>query len=176
MFYGVGLSVILGLLWLTLSGYYTLSGDYPLVIMLGILSILISVGMAVRMRILDRETVPIVRGPSLFAYWGWLGGQILAANIAVLKLIMRPDVDIEPRLVRVPVDLRSGTARCVYANSITLTPGTVTVDVEDDGYLVHALDKSLTDPDGFAEMALRADLASDGRRDAGDVSTNGESS
>jgi len=172
MLYGVGLSVILGLLWLTLSGNYTLSGDYPLIIMLGILSILISVGITLRMRILDRETVPIVRAPHLIAYWAWLGGEILAANISVLKLIMRPDVDIEPRLVRVPVDLRSGTARCVYANSITLTPGTVTVDVEDDGYLVHALDKSMTDPAGFAEMALRSDRAADGQR----TSEDGENS
>ena len=173
MFYGVGLSVILGLLWITLSGHYTLSGDYPLIIGLGVLSVLITVGITVRMRILDRETVPIARAPALFAYWGWLSGEILAANIAVLKLIMRPDVDIEPRLVRVPVDLRSGTARCVYANSITLTPGTVTIDVEDDGYLVHALDKSLTNPEGFAEMALRSDLATDGRRLPEDEAENG---
>ena len=101
----------------------------------------------------------------LLTYWSWLGREIVAANIAVIRLIMKPDVDIEPRLVRVPVDLRSGLARCVFANSITLTPGTVTVDIESDGFLVHALDNSFTAPEGFAEMALRTDVASDGKRE-----------
>jgi multicomponent Na+:H+ antiporter subunit E len=166
MFYGVSLTILLAILWITLSGDLTLSGEHPLLIGLGIVSVFIALGVTIRMRILDRETVPIARAPSLMFYWSWLGQEIVAANIAVLKMVMKPDIDIEPRLVRVPVGMRSGLARCVFANSITLTPGTVTVDVEDDGFLVHALDKSLTDPVGFAQMAARADVASDGERRA----------
>jgi len=164
MFYGISLTAILVLLWLTLSGHYTLSGDYPLLIILAGFSIAAALALTLRMRILDRETVPVARAPALFFYWSWLGREIIAANIAVVRLVMKPEVDIEPRLVRVPADLRSGLARCVFANSITLTPGTVTIDIEEDGFLVHALDKSLTDPEGFAQMAARSDAASDGER------------
>ncbi|WP_417491372.1 Na+/H+ antiporter subunit E [Maricaulis sp.] len=164
MTYGVGLTVILVLLWLTLSGQYTLSGDYPLVIGFGILSVIGAVALAARMRILDRETVPLLPAWSLVPYWIWLGGEILAANFAVLRLVMKPAIDVEPRLVRVPAEQRSGLGHAVFANSITLTPGTVTIDVEEDGFLVHALDTSFTDPAGFAEMGSRSDIASDGKR------------
>lgn len=166
MIYGVGLTAILVALWLTLSGHYTLSGENHLLIGLGILSIGAAVGLTSRMRILDGETVPLARFVPLVRYWGWLGREIVAANLSVVRLTMKPDMDIEPRLVRVPVDLRSGLGRCVFANSITLTPGTVTVDIEEDGYLVHALDGSFTDPAGFAEMGVRSDTASDGQREA----------
>ncbi|WP_417468857.1 Na+/H+ antiporter subunit E [Maricaulis sp.] len=164
MTYGVGLTVILVLLWLTLSGQYTLSGDYPLVIGFGVLSVVGAVALAARMRILDRETVPLLPAWSLVPYWFWLGGEILAANFAVLRLVMKPAIDVEPRLVRVPAEQRSGLGHAVFANSITLTPGTVTIDVEEDGFLVHALDTSFTDPAGFAEMGSRSDIASDGKR------------
>ena len=165
MFYGVSLTAILVALWLTLSGPYTLSGDYPNVIVLGVLSIAFAVGLTFRMRIVDRETVPVGPAFALVAYWSWLGREIVNANLAVLKMVMKPEIDIEPRLVHVPAEQRSGLGRCVFANSITLTPGTVTVDVEEDGFLVHALDNSFTDPAGFAEMGARSDIASDGKRE-----------
>ncbi|WP_300528162.1 Na+/H+ antiporter subunit E [Maricaulis sp.] len=165
MVYGLGLTAVLVVLWLVLSGSYTLSGDHSILLVMTVVSLAATVGLAVRMRILDRETVPLAPLLPLLTYWSWLGREIVAANIAVIRLIMKPDVDIEPRLVRVPVDLRSGLARCVFANSITLTPGTVTVDIENDGFLVHALDNSFTAPEGFAEMALRTDVASDGKRE-----------
>lgn len=164
MFYGVSLTAILVALWLTLSGSYTLSGDYPIVMGLGVISIVIAVALTFRMRIVDRETVPVAPAPALFGYWSWLGGEIVKANLAVTRQVMKPEIDIEPRLVRVPAEQRSGLGLCVFANSITLTPGTVTVDIEDDGFLVHALDGSFTDPAGFAEMGARSDIASDGRR------------
>lgn len=164
MTYGVGLTVILVLLWLTLSGQYTLSGEYPLIIGFGVLSIVGTVALTFRMRILDRETVPILPALPLMMYWLWLGREILNANLAVVKLVMRPEIDVEPRLVRVPAEQRSGLGHAVFANSITLTPGTVTIDVEEDGFLIHALDTSFTDPAGFAEMGARSDLASDGKR------------
>ncbi|WP_417477427.1 Na+/H+ antiporter subunit E [Maricaulis sp.] len=164
MSYSVGLTAVLVLLWLTLSGQYTLSGDYPLVIGFGVLSVVVTVALTARMRILDRETVPVLPALPLAMYWIWLGREILAANLAVVKLVMKPEIDVEPRLVRVPAEQRSGLGHAVFANSITLTPGTVTIDVEEDGFLIHALDTSFTDPAGFAEMGARSDRASDGKR------------
>ena len=127
MAYGVGLTAVLVVLWLVLSGSYTLSGDHKVLLVMSVLSIAGAVYLTVRMRILDRETVPLKPAFALFGYWGWLGREIVAANLAVVKLIMKPEIEVEPRLIRVPVDLRTGLARCVFANSITLTPGTVTV-------------------------------------------------
>ena len=132
----------------------------------GVISIIATVAFTFRMRIVDRETVPAGPMASLFIYWSWLGGEIFKANLAVLRLVMKPEIDIEPRLIRVPSDQRTDLGRCVFANSITLTPGTVTVDIEDDGFLVHALDGEFTDPAGFAEMGQRSDTATDGRREA----------
>lgn len=164
MFYGVSLTAVLVALWLTLSGPFTLSGDHPVVIVLGVISIVLAVAFTFRLRIVDRETVPMQPALPLMTYWSWLGGEIVKANLAVTRMVMKPDLDIEPRLVHVPAEQRSGLGLCVFANSITLTPGTVTVDVDDEGFLVHALDTSFTDPAGFAEMGARSDVASDGKR------------
>jgi len=165
MGYGLGLTAILVVLWLVLSGSYTLSGEHTVLLVMAVLSIAAAVGLSFRMRILDRETVPLKPFPALFAYWGWLGREIVNANIAVVKMVMRPQIDIQPRLVRVPVNTKvSDLGHTVFANSITLTPGTVTVDIEEDAFLVHAIDQSMTDPAGFAEIGARADLASDGKK------------
>ena len=166
MTYGVGLTAILVLLWLTLSGHYTLAWDNPLLIAFGVFSVVGTVALAARMRILDRETVPVAPAIPLMLYWAWLGREILNANLAVVRLVMKPEIDVEPRLVRVPAGQRSELGHTVFANSITLTPGTVTIDVEDDAFLVHALDTSFTDPAGFAEMGKRSDVATDGKRKA----------
>ncbi|WP_138513628.1 Na+/H+ antiporter subunit E [Maricaulis alexandrii] len=166
MFYGVSLTAFLVALWLTLSGPFTLSGDYPIVMTVGVVSIVTTVALTFRMRIVDRETVPAGPMIPLFAYWSWLGGEIFKSNLAVLRLIMKPELNVEPRLIRVPAEQRTDLGRCVFANSITLTPGTVTVDIEDDGFLVHALDTEFTEPAGFAEMGQRSDTATDGRREA----------
>lgn len=165
MGYIAGLTAVLVVLWLVLSGSYTLSGDHTVLMVMAVLSIAAAVFLTVRMRILDRETVPLAPALSLVVYWSWLGREIVAANLAVLRLIMKPDIEVEPRLIRVPVNLRSGLARCVFANSITLTPGTVTVDIEEDGFLVHALDTSFTAPEGFSDMAAHTDAATDGQRE-----------
>ena len=57
---------------------------------LGVLSIIDTVALTYRMRIVDRETVPIGPALALFTYWGWLGGEIVKANLAVLRLVMKP--------------------------------------------------------------------------------------
>lgn len=159
MLYGVGLSIILAILWAVLSGYF----DKPLLLGLGAVSIAITLVLAIRMRIVDREAVPFLRLPTLIPFYGWLGGEIAKSNVAVVKASLKPAIDITPRLVRVPVEARSDLARCVFANSITLTPGTVTVEVEDDGFLVHALTPDFTAPEGFADMNAKAANATDGR-------------
>lgn len=69
--------------------------------------------------------------------------EIIKANFAVIKMIMSSRYEIEPAVVRFKTDLKTQQARILLANSITLTPGTITVSLEDDEYVVHCLDKSL---------------------------------
>ena len=71
--------------------------------------------------------------------------EIIKANFAVIKMIMSSRYEIEPAVVRFKIDLRTAPARILLANSITLTPGTITVSLEDNEYVVHCLDKSLAE-------------------------------
>lgn len=75
----------------------------------------------------------------VFAYIPWLVWQVILANLQVASLVMRRELRLDPVVLELPLKLQSKTARVVYANSITLTPGTVTVDVGADALLVHAL-------------------------------------
>lgn len=69
--------------------------------------------------------------------------EIIKANYAVIKMIMSSRYELEPAVVRFKTDLKTTPARILLANSITLTPGTITVSLEGDEYVVHCLDKEL---------------------------------
>lgn len=69
--------------------------------------------------------------------------EIVKANYAVIKMIMSSRYEIEPVIIRFRTDLKTTPARILLANSITLTPGTITVSLEGDEYVVHCLDKEL---------------------------------
>lgn len=77
--------------------------------------------------------------PRFLAYLPWLLGQIVLANLQVAAVILRPRLPIEPAVVRFRSRLRGDLARTTLGNSITLTPGTITVDVDGEEFVVHAL-------------------------------------
>lgn len=81
--------------------------------------------------------------PLFFQYFWVLVQEIVKANVAVFKLIMSPELQPEPAIVYFDTDLKTGLAKVLLANSITLTPGTITVSVEDNRFCVHCLDKEL---------------------------------
>lgn len=83
--------------------------------------------------------------PLFFQYIWCLLREIVSANIAVLRLILTRREQIEPVIVHVHTDLKTQTGRMLLANSITLTPGTITVSMTDTELLVHCLDKSLSE-------------------------------
>ena len=72
-------------------------------------------------------------------------GEIVKANFAVIPMILSEREEIEPTLVSFRTDLKTPSARAFLANAITLTPGTITVHLEEDSYVVHCLDESLAD-------------------------------
>lgn len=69
--------------------------------------------------------------------------EIVKANYAVMKMILSSRYEIEPVIVKFKTNLKTTPARILLANSITLTPGTITVSLEGDEYVVHCLDKEL---------------------------------
>ena len=71
--------------------------------------------------------------------------EIIKANFAVIRMITSSRYEIEPAVVRFKSDLKTAPARILLANSITLTPGTITVLLEEDEYVVHCLDKELAE-------------------------------
>ncbi len=69
--------------------------------------------------------------------------EIIKANYAVIKMIMSSRYEMEPTVVRFKTNLKTTPARILLANSITLTPGTITISLEGDEYIVHCLDREL---------------------------------
>ena len=82
--------------------------------------------------------------------------EILVANLKVCHLILSEEEEIEPALVEFTADMETPTGRAFYANAITLTPGTITVSVEDDKYTVHCLDESMAE--GLVDSGLEQRL------------------
>lgn len=82
----------------------------------------------------------------LFVQYFWvLVKEIVKANVCVLKIILSPELQPEPALVYFDTDLRSQLSKVMLADSITLTPGTITVSVEENRFCVHCLDRELAD-------------------------------
>lgn len=130
----VGLAIFLCLTWLLLSGHYT-----PLLLGLGAVSVAIVVWISHRMDVIDHEGQPIHLTVSTPLYWLWLLGQIIKSSIDVARRILNPRLPISPRIIKIKAHEQSNLGQVIYANSITLTPGTVAVRVDDGEITVHAL-------------------------------------
>lgn len=135
MKHAISLFVTLYALWLLLSGHWT----DPLLLGLGLVSVALTVFVAWRMEGLDHEGVPINVSVHALAYWPWLLWQIVLSNLAVARAILTPS-PVNPRLDWVPATQRTEVGRVIFANSITLTPGTISVQLDSQRILVHALE------------------------------------
>ncbi len=90
--------------------------------------------------------------------------EIAVSNIAVTKLILSQKMGLRQHLFRVPNTQRSELAATVYANSITLTPGTITVEIDSEAFWVHAASFDDTTHDALADMDARVSAIETGRR------------
>jgi multicomponent Na+:H+ antiporter subunit E len=97
------------------------------------------VAIARKMKIVDREGAPVELALRALAYVPWLLWEIIKANIDVARRILDPRLPISPRIIKVRAGQRHDITRVIYANSITLTPGTVSVDTDGDEITIHAL-------------------------------------
>ena len=120
--------------------------------------------LAYRLDIIDREGAPYVRILGFALYFPWLMKEIVKANWTVVKACLKAEMDIAPALVKVKTGCETDLAKVTFANSITLTPGTVTVEVEGDKMLIHALFEEAATPESFREMDERSYRAADGKR------------
>ena len=157
--HGIGLTIALVAIWLGWSGIFE-----PLLLSFGVVSIVLSVYVTASLESLDNEGQPIQWSTKLLWYVPWLLKEILVANLDVMKRVIRPHLDresgvISPTWVKVAAPQKTRLGLTLFANSITLTPGTVSVD-SGDGYIwVHALSRegaeSLLGDDG-GEMGRMA--------------------
>lgn len=122
------------ILWLLSSGHYT-----PLIIGFGVLSCTFVVLLSYRMGIVDSEGVPVHLLVGGLRYFPWLFWQVFMANVDVAKRILSRRINISPRIINVNTSQKTDLGRVIYANSITLTPGTVSILVHGDKITVHAI-------------------------------------
>lgn len=131
----LGVFSLLFAFWLLLSGMYV-----PFLVTAGVGCSVFVYWLARRMGLIDRESFPFrLAGRAVFSYWPWLGGEILKSGWDVSKRILDPRLPISPTLVEFVPTQKTDLGLVIHANSITLTPGTISVEVEPGRFLVHAL-------------------------------------
>ncbi len=136
--------------WLLWSGHFE-----PLMLCFGLLSCLFVYYLLHRLEVIDLnpEALPVlIRLPT---YLPWLFWQIVLSNIAVAKLLWRRDMRLTPATEHIRATQKTNLGLVIYANSVTLTPGTLSVDAQSGTVLVHALEEESFKGDGFQAMDER---------------------
>lgn len=130
----ISLGILLFALWLGLSGQIN-----ALMISLGLVSTIIIVAITHRMDVIDHETYPAHMNLLLLRFWLFLAREVVVANIDVIKRIFKPGKNISPQLFELPLTLKTDVSRVIYANAITMTPGTVSMNLDKKTVTVHTL-------------------------------------
>ena len=141
------LAIILFLFWLALSGHYT-----PFLLGIGVIVCAGTVLLAARLNANDAEGHPLELLPAGLLYWPWLIAEIIKSAWNVTRIIIDPKLPISPTMTRVRASQRTAVGIATYANSITLTPGTITTNVSGHNLTVHALQAEGADDLEAGEM------------------------
>jgi len=139
----VSAAVSLFVFWVILSGYFT-----PFLLAAGAVSAIAVVAFARRLEVVDPEGHPVHFAGMALRYWPWLVKEIVKSAWEVSLIILHPRLPISPTLLNIRSTQSTAVGRVVFANSITLTPGTVTVEAGRGEFLVHALTR-----EGAASLA-----------------------
>jgi len=142
---------VLSGIWLLWSGIT----DNPLILGFGVASVLGVMAVSSRMDRVAEAGRSYRLGLRPLLYLPWLVWQIVIANIDVARIILNPKLPISPRLISVPANQKTVVGQVMYANSITLTPGTITLDVRENQILVHALTQEAADGVLSGDMGRR---------------------
>ena len=135
-----GLFLILSVFWGLNS-----SNDSGLLLSLGLLSVVFVLWLTRKMKLLQRESVPLHLLPRIFPFFLWLSKEIVVGSLYVLKRILAGDMALSPRIVTLKLTFKDQLSAVIFANSITLVPGTLCVQLADDSIEVHALTQELAE-------------------------------
>lgn len=150
--YSLYLLALLAINWLLWSGHF----DSPLLLSIGLASCLFCLFVSRRMRIVDEEGAPVQLGlRPITRYAPWLAWEVVKSNLEVVRIVLSRRMPLQRNLVEVPITPRTEIGRVILANSVTLTPGTVSVQLEGDRVLVHALSLDDAEEDLEGEMGRR---------------------
>lgn len=130
----ITLIMVLAAFWLLLSGHYTSWTNS-----LGFISVLLVAAIVIRMEKTDTHPITFHSIWPLLKYLVWLYGQVISANIEVARRVLQPKMPIGPMWKKVPVQVDNPLQKTLYANSVTLTPDTLTMRIGSGHFLVHAL-------------------------------------
>lgn len=144
------LVVLLCCFWLLLSGMYE-----PFLMCLGFVSALFVAFIVSRMNSVDHDSEPIYLQIKLIRYIVWLAWEIIMSNIYVVRRIWSAELIIDPMIASRAISLKTTLGKVIFANSITLTPGTVTFGLDGSNIVVHALTSELIDELFTGEMERR---------------------
>lgn len=133
--------------WLLLSGLYT-----PFLVLSGLGCSVAVAAFAWRMGAADPEGHPVHLTAGAVTYWPWLIKEIAVSGWKVARIVLDPRLPVSPVLVRFTPSQKSTVGLVTHANSITLTPGTITVEADHGGFLVHALTR--TGAEGLADSEM----------------------
>jgi multicomponent Na+:H+ antiporter subunit E len=144
------LACTLVLFWMLLSGNTSV-----LLLTLGLASIVLVTWLVSRMDRNDNAPIRMLFSLKFFSYLAWLFWQVIVTNIDVARRIWNPSLPINPSSRKIKVSIKDPLIKTIYANSITLTPGTVTTEVGEDYFIVHALNAKDLDELEDGEMQKR---------------------
>ena len=148
--YYLFLALLLSAFWLILSGHFG-----PLLLALGAASVGLVIVLLRRMDRADHEPQRLYPSGALLGYLAWLMGCVIRSNIDLARRIWHPALPIQPIWTRLDTRVTTPMEKTLYANSITLTPGTLTTEVCDDYFMVHSLSQSGIDELREGEMERR---------------------
>ena len=134
MLHTISLGSTLFALWLLLSGYLEMW-----LLALGLGSTALMVIIANRMDVIDHEGHPVHMTWRLTMYLPWLAWELVKSNIDIARVILHPKLPIQPMVIKIKGSQVTELGYVTYANSITLTPGTVTIFIDGDEFTVHSL-------------------------------------
>nr|VFK03756.1 MAG: multisubunit sodium/proton antiporter, MrpE subunit [Candidatus Kentron sp. H]VFK05296.1 MAG: multisubunit sodium/proton antiporter, MrpE subunit [Candidatus Kentron sp. H]VFK08539.1 MAG: multisubunit sodium/proton antiporter, MrpE subunit [Candidatus Kentron sp. H] len=155
----INLAAVLSALWIVLSGMF----DTKLLV-LGLVSVIFVTYLSLRMGVADHKGDAIhmhIRLLRYYLYWIWLIGEIIKSSIDVCRRVLDPKCQISPIMVQIRGSQKTDVGRVNYANSITRTPGTVTIDVQKNYFLVHALTGEIAASLQAGEMDRRVSTLED---------------
>ncbi|NNK48602.1 MAG: Na+/H+ antiporter subunit E [Gemmatimonadetes bacterium] len=128
------LAVLLGVAWLLWSGFFK-----PLLLALGAFSCVLVLIVSYRMHLFDTDFFALRLMSRLIRYWAWLAREVVRSSMEVTRVVLSRRLPISPTVAEFDAHCEHPVDRAILGNSITLTPGTLTLSIDGQRFVVHAL-------------------------------------